>query len=552
MKRRNLIGTSMLFLIAGMLTACGNDETDVLTKDGKVDVTKALEFKVNFADYNADEEVQATRTGKPVNDTISRQYVNLGNNLLTEVTVCRDTAKISPKAKTRALENGTYTMLAYQGGVYKGEVTGTITSGVFHHLGNKAIDLNPGTYDFVLYNDKVTRNGNTLKVEEANVETALIGLVNNYNVTATPAHQQVTFQLKHCAMRVRLQWVSYLPIVNPQGYFWSNSPSASTTYDIATGTWANDAPSSGVGLTYTGGGSNDANGVYKATSSYAYFLPKAAEWEMRLQTYGKTYNGVSFGGPAIALPTLPKEANASYLITYKLMFNFLYLMSDGTTGYLYETTYGGAPAATAKTPVGIVLSQSKRLAAGLYAGSGYWHDLPESAVKTNDGSYVRLQYEETFSDMQGYHYTWERNYGADYFSGPSIKANNSYFPAFWYAGHYINELSSKGIYLSGALGGKKWHLPSNAEWVYLYTLGFGNKALFTWYARYPCYGALLNEAFTQAGGTSLYGHNWSSTEIKNGYGNYSATEIVFSPTQIDWGYAFANAGAFYSRPFVYY
>ena len=40
---------------AMILTACGSDEKEFVMTDGKVDVAKAIEFKVDFDDFNIDE-----------------------------------------------------------------------------------------------------------------------------------------------------------------------------------------------------------------------------------------------------------------------------------------------------------------------------------------------------------------------------------------------------------------------------------------------------------------------------------------------------------------
>ena len=129
------------------LSACHNELDN--QPDGKVNTAKQITFKVNFEDYNTDEEVQGTRALAP--DTLSKQVIDLDNNLLAEVSIQRDTTKTG-RATTRALSNGTYTMLAYQGSTLKGEVTGTVNNGEFYVTGNPMV-LAPGTYDFVLYSD---------------------------------------------------------------------------------------------------------------------------------------------------------------------------------------------------------------------------------------------------------------------------------------------------------------------------------------------------------------------------------------------------------------
>ena len=124
------------------LSACHSELDN--QPDGKVNTAKQITFKVNFEDYNADEEVQGTRALAP--DTLSKQVIDLDNNLLAEVSIQRDTTK-TDRATTRALSDGTYTMLAYQGSTLKGEVTGTVNSGEFYVTGTPMV-LAPGTYDF--------------------------------------------------------------------------------------------------------------------------------------------------------------------------------------------------------------------------------------------------------------------------------------------------------------------------------------------------------------------------------------------------------------------
>lgn len=523
MKRQIFLKASLL-LVAGMLAACSsNDNENNGTKDGKVDVAKAVEFRVDFADYNADEETKATRaTDDQKNDTIAKQYVDLGNNLLAEVTVQRDTAKTPSLTNTRALENGTYTMLAYQGSTYKGEVTGTITGGVFHYSSDKVIDLEPGTYDFVLLNDKLTRNGNNFTVAEADAQTALIGRT-TYTVTATPTHQKVTFQMKHVSSRIRLKWTSYTSIVNPVGDFWANGIIPHTSvYHPETNTWTVATTDSGPygPMTYTGGNTADENDIYSTISNYLYFLAPAEKSDMHFNlgnTQSKTYNGqiINFILSFLNLPnasSIDLKPNSSYLITYKLMYNFLYLMSDGSTGFLNETIYGSG----SKTPIAIVLSQSKHMAIALKdANGGNLAEWGPYFVQSNTHMVMNLADALNSSATSGYDETWDASYSTHAVTGEKIKGKNPDFPAFYAAAHY-----DPGIAYTGTPA-LQWYLPSASDWTWVYSvLGFSDKTKITDIGYFPCHSRLIDIAFTQVGGKFLkdFGgallapNYWSSTE----------------------------------------
>ena len=192
-----------------LFASCSSDDN---LGDGKatINVVRDLTFSVTFADYN--EEVTAgnekTRAVSNSSDTISRDFVNMNNGIVADVVLQHDNEKTSKKsvsAMTRSIGSGTYIMLAYQGGILKGEVEGTIIGGTFTPSvgGNKAISLSPGNYDFVLYRSgDFTRNGNNLTITNPS-EYVMLGRVNNYTITATPNKQQVPFVMRHAVLRVR-------------------------------------------------------------------------------------------------------------------------------------------------------------------------------------------------------------------------------------------------------------------------------------------------------------------------------------------------------------
>lgn len=243
MKQKTLLTVLLYGILLSFTAACSNEDKENRT-DGKVDITKDIEFRLSFSDYNDEQEIDGTRAVQQ--ESVKKQEtVDLGNGMLAIVTMQKDTAKttISRKEATRVLPNDTYTMLAYDHTThaFKGEVTGTVTGSVFQYSGNKGIDLDPGTYDFVLFNSKVSRNGNQLTVTRADAETALIGRTENVNITAIPKTQKVNFTMRHAGARMRIKLTGYMPILaSTAATLTSTSATAiptSSVYDASANTW---------------------------------------------------------------------------------------------------------------------------------------------------------------------------------------------------------------------------------------------------------------------------------------------------------------------------
>ena len=479
MKKQYFLAIAM-FMLLTVFAACSSDD-NLDNGKGKVDVASTFEFPVTFADYNSDVQVGNTRAAANSSDTLKHEFVNMGNGLVADVTLQRDKENLSGNpvqaASTRTLTNDSYTMLAYQSGVLKGELKGFISSGSFiPNAGDPtAMSLAPGNYDFVLYSTSYfTRSGNSLRPTSAN-EYAILGRT-NYTVTATPQKQKVPFAMKHTAARVRVKFNTYIKV--PQSNFSVNFSATNPTevpssavYDAATGTWS----TSGTGGAFSFGGSSAwteslGSGVYSYTSpDYSYIFPGSNITNLNANfSYGRIYtedlNGKSL---TFALtPVLASVANGSYLISITFHYNFLYLMTDGTTGLFSETTFGGGT----KTPIAVVISQSKQLAAALektsYSGSSYYSGQVNNNV-VNVPSFIPWTGTGVFSSdgADGYKFTWEASGSAD---GTTIKANEqTRFPAFYSVAHYTPTLPS-GKTLTGSIVGKKWFLPSLGEVLKIY------------------------------------------------------------------------------------
>ncbi|WP_019967252.1 fimbrillin family protein [Segatella maculosa] len=504
MKRKIFFKASLL-LVAGMLAACSSNddnEDNNGTRNGKIDVTKAVEFKVDFADYNDNGETDMTRTNSN-GAVLQQQTVNLGNGILALCTLQRDTTKQAKSATTRTLPNDTYTMLAYDHAThaFKGEVTGTITGGVFRYSGDKAIELEPGMYDFVLFNSKLQRNGNYLTVTRANASDAFIGRTTQA-ITATPYHQLVPFTMKHAAAKVKFKLTGYMDFPAVTAVLTPKAPLGfitGSTYDASTATWQ-AAQHATENIPFTFNAATAATDTYVSTSNEeVYFTPKAEVGYMDFRFNSGTIYQQNMSGNMANLKAMKLDPNGAYVLNIKLLYNFLYLFSDGTIGYITETVYGGATAATAKTPIALVASQSKRFAIALKDANGgnkvlQWGKT-NMQTSTNMDNTTLTQYVR----MNGYEETWTTACSTDGIIKGSDQTN---YPAFYIAGTYDPETTVTGANVS------KWYLPTLGQWstaLQVLNTGIATQPyptdLNNWEIK------LANVAFTQVGGTPLQSGN---------------------------------------------
>ena len=548
MKKQTIL-SSILGIVLLALTACSNNDENAIEK-GKVDVAQRIEFKVNFADYNTEQSVNVTRAPKE-DIKFAKSDIDLGNGIVAECTLQRDTVNRENAPRTRALYSTfTYTMLAFDASThaYKGSVAGNVTysGGNWDFTptsSNESIYLTPGTYDFVLYNDKVTRSGNNLTVTQANAADAWIGRTTQV-ITATPRKQKVAFTMKHAGavVKIRLEGYGKFDMANTTGILSSINSTAipsSAVYDAANDSWTmgtGTAVSSNTTFSYTLNkkdpwGNNDL--IYRAISSEIAFLPSTDVSKLKFTfTNGKYYNLNLAGAGLIFNPASPLklDKNGSYILNIKLKKNFIYLMSDGTRGFFKDTTYGGGT----KTPIAVVVSRSKHLAIALTdANNGNpcdWCTTAPFPVTTpyNKSSVGKHMFDQT-SAYNGYSETWDASASTD---NVTVKGTSSDFPAFKAAAEYTPTLPA-GVQLTGKMVGKKWFLPSLGEWkLACFELGGNDDSsgmqneqtfsgtihgYYSWW-----YDLLATEAFTQVGGTSFTldpmviplnsNYYWSSSE----------------------------------------
>ena len=523
MNKKLILGAVSLLLLT---VSCSNDDNNV-TEDGKVNTTKAIEFKVDFLDYNTDQKVSGTRS--ELYTPTKEAYVNLGNGIMAQVTIKQDTiTSKTSEATTRALSNDTYTMLAYDQAThtFKGEVTGTVTGGVFTATStNKAIVLQPGLYDFVLYNSKVTRNGNNLSVSRANAGTAMIGRTSYYYVTSTPQKQEVTFQMKHAAARVRFQYQTDAPISSSFATIESvNSTDVPNTaiYDAAIDTWSNGngaAVSNYFSMPASTGLAYAESLYYSDGTQYLYFLPSTPMEKLKLKNITATIYNSSTNGVELTLNPLydffthsnvKMEANKSYVVHITFHPNFLYLMSDGSIGSYTETTFGGG----SKTPIALVISRGDRLAMGLKPLGAYKHW--GNPMRWSQQSNFNILYSLGGGFADGYDLTWNPAQSVD----GTVKGSDPNCEAFYDAGQYgttlANELAAQGKTLAPSIAAKKWFLPNVKQLSKVITnIGFGDGgSLFMNYnIQAGWYPFIVGDAFSRVGGQfSMPDGIWTSDE----------------------------------------
>ncbi|WP_311441536.1 hypothetical protein [Hoylesella enoeca] len=545
-----------IFLSAALLLLTASCSTNDDNNNEQREETQGVRFTINEEGFGADTELTRSEV------TAQPQIIDVGD---CEAEISIENAPAEKQAATRGVTTPVhYTIRAYlSSGVLKDEIKGTFTpTGFTPDAGYNAYMLlgRNHTYTFICFNDKVTPNGNNLDVTLANAKDARIG---RQQIAIGTADQTINLSSKHAGCRIQTkilckkdmptaitatfasrganvpQTVSYNPSTN--------------TYTATNGSFAPEANNSPASTEAKYTASNyGQNYSYTSTSTdYHYVLPTTDAKNLQLNFTGGTifWKPLNSSMPGLSTASTSLVANGSYTINIKMKPNFTYLMSDGTLGHLKDTTFGGAPAATAKTPIAVVLDAGLHMAIALKDAMGKadldWCDSKYSFTKTNTHNVDYLGKAINSEATSGYDETWDATYTTSAVTGNKVKALNPDFPAFKAAAEYNPGTAYTG---SPAL---KWYLPSYNDFKWLYaTLGFGDKTAVTQiYTGYDWYYFLLYDAFTQVGGTKMLGGSsksyWTSSEGDN------MPAFYMIPPQAGWG----NSGKGVKlpvRPFVKY
>lgn len=465
MKKRVYLSALFSFIVLALFTACSNDDNINNTKG--IDVAKQITFKMNFVDYNTGDSIEgmtrAAQTG-----TAKKQIIPMGD-FFAEVSLERDTTKASKKeqaATTRALADGNYRVYAYQGSVQKGMMTGTMASNTFTPDGGiDGMSLLPGTYTFICVNDGIDVSGSLWKVSQSDIEKARIGVAENVNIATSPKLQKVTFDMKHVGCRVR-------PEIHAEGYrALGIQATLSSVNDIPQQVMFDPttrAYSYGNTAAFSANINNDYAYEYMWPRKYLYVCPgaKIADFKMTLNS------GMGFNIPitnkrtwTFSNQTMMQE-NGSYILHITLKYNYIYLYSDGTTGQYTDADF------SSHTPIGMVVSRSKRLAIAL-KDAAHWNDAggtgyPWSTLNEQSNSNTSTVLNNHLNDFNGEDYS----YSSTYAKNGVLRANDAVnFPAFHKAATY-----DAGVILTGSLSNHKWFLPTIAEWdLYVKNLKLSNR-----------------------------------------------------------------------------
>lgn len=238
-------------------------------------------------------------------------------------------------------------------------------------------------------------------------------------------------------------------------------------------------------------------------------------------------------------------------------------MSDGSRGFIEETTYGGGT----KTPIAVVVSQSKHLAVALEdannGNSCVWSTLDPMYTQYNKSAKTEDDAKDLVTLCNGYSETWDASASVD---NTTVKGTSTNFPAFKAAGDYTPTLPSS-VHLTGKMVGKKWHLPSAGEWMVAYSaLGFAKLSDVTTYSGNinglysSWYTTLADVAFTQVGarswasGFSPSKYYHSSSELTETYYPHRAVIQTFFPQNhaYRWWFNYHNSWDGYVRAFINY
>lgn len=548
MKKRisNILGSSVMLLC--LCSACSTEST--LDTEKNIEIGNNVQINLSEEPYLA--EKPATRATAMWNKTI-----DLGNDMICEIALRPDTANLSPNKITRAaMSEGHYNIFVFDASGHKltgtdKSLSGTVTNGKFVPDVNKYIRLEQGTYTFVCTNmNNMDDNGQL--IVERKAENPMLGYVTQY--ISGSGLKEISFSMKHLAARIRTEVTSYTVYATnlkahhdlgnyfalPQYFDYKGNPIDHTATASELSQYHNTGYRE-VNMPLKKIGDQKFSSIvkpFKVTSDYMYFAGTSAnttgEW-FDLGVRGPLYGGFVNHAMDVYDNSYPIRMNHSYVCT----FNFktkrpLYLYQDGTVGYLADKAD--------RTPVAVVVKEKTETEDGMAAalkgaGEQQWNVTPGRRYNAS----TTTNYNNTYSDMLGYQYTWE----AAYTKNNVVKATSNDYPAFKAAAEY-----NPGVNVTDGLVGRKWFLPSLGQFKYLYTLGGTDVSTLN-----GSYGTKINtnvdkimQAFTDAGGETLVGKkHWVSSELDE---RFSPVITIYPSGMLHGGTT--KTAKFHVRPFIFF
>ena len=354
-----------LILVSGMFfTACSSHDGVEDSKDDTKEL-KGPQFTLTEVPYGVDTEV-STRSTETVAKT---DTLNFGNGIEGEVTVMREPEEKTKAATRTEISNQHYTIKALSTtgqllATLKGTVGGTGTTKTFTPDAGTPheIELPPGTYTFICFNDAFTESGASISVNADKAGEALYG----YTIqTISGQHYLVNFEMKHLAVRMRVELTAYWDINGikavigtPTGHGYLASSNITEMVSMA------NTPVVTSDFTLPTVTTEASNYTYTSTSDYRYFLAspdlsgiQSVGYYCKFKAgalYGRSVVGKSLDIGAI-LPTR-MQPNESYKIKVTLYYSYRYLFHDGSVATLVQGKRAG------KTAVAAMISNNKAMA----------------------------------------------------------------------------------------------------------------------------------------------------------------------------------------------
>ena len=547
MKKRisNILGSSVILLC--LCSSCSTENT--LDTEKSIEIGNNVQINLSEEPYLA--EKPATRATAMWNKTI-----DLGNDMICEIALRPDTTNLSPNKATRAaMSEGHYNIFVFDASGHKltgadKSLSGTVTNGKFVPDVNKYIRLEQGTYTFVCTNmDNMDDNGQL--IVERKAENPMLGYVTQY--ISGSGLKEISFSMKHLAARIRTEVTSYTVYATnmttahalgnyfslPQYFDYKGNPIDHTA--TASELSQYDGTYGQVTMPLKKIGDQKFSSIvkpFKVTSDYMYFAGTSANTTGRwfdLGARGPLYGGFVNHAWDIYDSDYPIRMNHSYVFTLEFKTKRpLYLYQDGTVGYLADKAD--------RTPVAVVVKEKTETEDGMAAalkgaGDQQWNVTPGRRYNAS----TTTTYNNTYSDMLGYQYTWE----ATYTKNNVVKATSNDYPAFKAAAEY-----NPGVTVTDGLVGRKWFLPSLGQFKYLYTLGGTDVSTLNGAYSTPVNtnGDKIAQAFTDAGGETLVGTwHWVSSELDERF----SVDIGIHPSGITHG-GTTKTGKHRVRPFIFF
>lgn len=549
-------------------TSCSN-QTDLVANEQQEKAGPEgvlISFGLSAEDYGTDTEV-GTRgiSNAQSGRVIATSTANIGNGLEVLTEVVEDNAP-KTRAGSQAVPTQDYTILAYKDGEKVAEWKGRSTGTNFNlSAGQTALKyLQPGTYKFYVFNDQhmsVSGKGN-LYTSIARGSRNAYYLAEEVTIPNVKKHK-LEFVLKPMFARVRTKFKAYMdgafsgPLFGNSSFKQGAIPS-DRYINPATGV-ATNIPVARDSSLYYGNLEESGQGTEGENGAIKFYYRMTPDYTGNFLLEGTKLNKVSFKfenrtdmsifRQNVANMTIENKLNSDVTLkagkSYTLVFT-MYKKAD----YVFKldnygnTTVGSILANKGKTPIGIVIDKTNKLAIAI-------KDLDRPAPWVTNNAYsAATLYPQTAeglalitSKYDGEKEASNKNFTKPYRGRSVVRDNEFNFTAF-----YNTAQLSNGDYITRFIpGGGEWNTALKYLGIENPSNGFNaSPAVENRWGGDFGYG--LQEAlFYQVGGKPLNGTYWGAQE----WSGYKALTVTATPTGAYFGGMATNSQGLV-RPFIKY